>query len=301
MEKLREIKPASLFLACDGPRANHPEEASKVTETRLLAEEMIDWPCTVNKRYSDRNHGSKYGPGFAIDWFFSQVEEGIILEDDCLPHASFFPYCQTLLSRYRTDSRIWQISGNNFVESHTHTEASYSFTGYSTTWGWATWRRCWQAYDIEMSNWPQIRDSGVLVNAFESEEELDHWTKIWERLYAHHFPAAWDYQWNLTCFVNGGLSAIPRYNLVTNIGFGEGATHCFDPTDQRSSLAIRELSSIEHPRFVIRDWSLDRAIYENVYKTDGSANHGLFRTLSLRAYFTLQAILRKLGARVKNP
>ena len=295
MERLRPLAPTRLFLACDGPRLNNSSEAEQIAHTRKLMEAAIDWPCTIKKRYSDSNQGCKYGPGHGIDWFFSQVEEGIILEDDCLPEMSFFPYCQSLLNRYRNDTRVWQISGNNFVEHLSSADASYAFSGYTTTWGWATWRRCWNAYDIEMKAWPQIKDSGLLENAFEGADELSYWTHIWDRLVSDHLPVTWDYQWNFTCFANGGLSAIPKNNLVTNIGFGEGATHCLDSEDPRAELKSSELTDLVHPEFVLRNWQLDRAIYEAIYQDHSKSPKSPLRRIALQAFFTIKGVANKFS------
>lgn len=295
MERLRPLAPTRLFLACDGPRLNNSSEAEQVAQTRKLIEEAIDWPCTIEKRYSDSNQGCKYGPGNGINWFFSKVEEGIILEDDCLPDLSFFPYCQSLLNRYRNDTRVWQISGNNFAEDVSTVNASYAFSGYTTTWGWATWRRCWIANDLEMRSWPQIKVSGMLKNAFEGKDELSYWTSIWDRLYTDHYPAAWDYQWNLTCFANGGLSAIPKHNLVTNIGFGEGATHCLDIKDPRAELKCGELVDLIHPEFVLRNWQLDRAIYEAIYQDHSKLPKNLLQRIAVETFFTIKGIVHKFS------
>lgn len=296
IERLRPLAPTRLFLACDGPRSNNSREAEQVEQTRKLIEEAIDWPCTVEKRYSNINQGCKHGPGNGINWFFSRVEEGIILEDDCLPELSFFSYCQSLLDRYRHDTRVWQISGNNFVEQFTTGPESYAFSGYTTTWGWATWRRCWNAYDIDMKAWPNVKESGLLRHAFEGEDELNYWTRIWDRLYTDHYPVAWDYQWNFLCFTNGGLSAIPKHNLVSNIGFGEGATHCLDTEDPRAELESSELTDLIHPEFVLRNWQLDRAIYESIYQDAAKRPAGPLRRMALEAFFTAKGIAHKLGS-----
>ena len=295
IESLRPLAPSRLFLACDGPRQGDGDEHSKVQQARSLVDQLIDWPCSIEKRFSELNQGCKYGPANAIGWFFSHVEAGIILEDDCLPHPSFFPYCQSLLSHYRHDTRVWQISGNNFVEEQTPTESSYFFSGYTTTWGWATWRRCWQAYDMDMKLWPQIRGSGQLANAFRNQDELEYWTRIWDKLTEENYPITWDYQWNFTCFANGGLSAIPRYNLVSNIGFGEGATHCLNEDDPRAELKSRDLSGLTHPLLVLRDWGHDRAIFENVYTNNGSSRPSQAQELALKIFYTARGAANRLG------
>jgi hypothetical protein len=294
IESLRDLAPSKLFLACDGPRQSDDEECTKVLQTRNLVEQLIDWPCSIEKRYSDSNQGTKYGPANAITWFFSQVDEGIILEHDCLPHPSFFPYCQSLLSRYRHDTRVWQISGNNFLAGQAPTESSYFFSGYTLTWGWATWRRCWQAYDIDMKLWPQIRESGQLVNAFEGEDELKYWTRIWDRLTQDNYPVTWDYQWNFACFSNGGLCAIPRVNLVSNIGFGEGATYCLSGDDPHADVKSSDLNDLSHPLLVLREWSQDCAIF-NDFVNNWKPKPSPIQELVLKIFYTARGAANRIG------
>ncbi|MFM7642219.1 MAG: hypothetical protein ACKO45_11805 [Cyanobium sp.] len=294
INRLRPLAPGQLFLACDGPRPDHKQEADLVEHTRELAERMIDWPCTIQTRYNTINQGCKYGPGHAIDWFFEQVEEGIILEDDCLPDLSFFAYCEALLERYRDDCRVWQISGTNFLASPLQESASYQFSTYTTTWGWATWKRCWHAYDITMASWPEVRNSGELALVFAHEDEQTYWTKIWDRLTQDDYPQAWDYQWNYVCFIHGGLSAVPNRNLVSNIGFGEGATHCFDANDPRAAMASGAINEIRHPRLVLRCQELDRAIFANVYLNQDRPKQRFLRRKALEALYTLKGITGKM-------
>ena len=131
-------------------------------------------------------------------------------------------------------------------------------------------------------------------NAFEGEDELEYWTRIWDRLYENHIPATWDYQWNFTCFANGGLSAIPKHNLVSNIGFGEGATHCLDTADPRAELQSSALMNLVHPEFVLRNWQLDREIYESIYQDNGDPKPSAFQRAALQIFFTAKGINRKL-------
>jgi hypothetical protein len=205
-EKIREARPAKLFLIADGGR--NEEEWEKCRAARKVVE-TIDWDCEVHRNFSDTNLGARDRVDSGLNWVFEHVEQAIILEDDCLPEVSFLPFCAVLLERFRDDERIWQISGNNFVTSSTPAESSYFFSRYPSTWGWASWRRCWRLYDINMKTWPEIRESGMLINAFHSTDELEYWTKIWNCLTQYDYPLAWDYQWIYACLVNGALSIVP--------------------------------------------------------------------------------------------
>lgn len=292
--RIKPLQPATLFLACDGPREGNEDEALQVTRSRHQVEDAIDWPCSIQKRYSDINRGVKYGPYEAIEWFFASVDHGIIFEDDCLPETSFLPFCAAMLERFRDDERIWQVTGNNFVPSSVSSSSSYFFSMYPSTWGWASWRRCWRLYDIKMSSWREVRDSGLLVNAFETGQELDYWTTIWNNLVDYNYPLAWDYQWIYACIINRGLCIVPRSNLVSNIGFGSDGTNCLSAANSLANLPTVPIDFIHHPQLLLPNRSYDRAMQAVIRAADvKSAPHPLKRFV-LIAYFTAKGIIRKL-------
>jgi hypothetical protein len=256
IDAIRPVAPTRLFVACDGPNPERPGEAEKVAATRAVIEHEIDWPCQIERLYFDGNQGCRLGVSRAVSWFFEQVEEGLILEDDCVPHLDFFPYCTTLLERYRYDTRVWCISGNNFQNGRWRGDGSYYFSRYNHCWGWASWRRCWQHYDADLSQWPVLRDAGLLETIFEDSLERNYWRGVWQRLLDTGQPDTWDYQWTFICLSNSGLTALPNRNLVSNVGFGMDATHTTwvgDPT-----VADLGLGELTHPQFILRDTQADR-------------------------------------------
>jgi hypothetical protein len=225
ISSIRPLAPTRLFVACDGPNLDRLGEAELVSASRQVIEQEIDWPCRIEKFYSDVNQGCRLGVSRAISWFFEQVDEGIILEDDCVPHVDFFPYCTNLLDRYRHDTRVWCISGPNFQNGQWRGDGSYYFSRYNHCWGWASWSRCWQHYDTNLSHWPALRESGLLLTIFEDPLERKYWSGIWQRLVEESKPDSWAYRWTFTCVANGGLTALPNRNLISNVGFGPDATH----------------------------------------------------------------------------
>jgi hypothetical protein len=277
IDAIRPVAPTRLYVACDGPNPDRPGEAEKVAAARAVIEHEIDWPCQIERLYSDVNQGCRLGVSRAITWFFEQVEEGIILEDDCVPHPDFFPYCSTLLERYRHDTRVWCISGSNFQNGQLRGDGSYYFSRYSHCWGWATWRRCWQNYDADLSSWPALRDSGLLQTIFEDPLERTYWNTIWQRLLDEGVPDSWAYRWTFTCLSNSGLTSLPIYNLVSNVGFDVDATHTPYAHAEPGSLARFVVNNttvlpgldgpVIHPRFVLRDVVADRFEFE--YKIGG--------------------------------
>ena len=264
IDSLRSARPRLIYVACDGASVHRAGEVEKVAQTRALIEREINWECQVKYKYSDHNQGCRLGVETAISWFFKEVDEGIILEDDCVPHAEFFQYCAELLDRYRHDERIWCISGCNFQDGQWRGDGSYYFSRYNHCWGWASWRRCWKHYDSKLNLWPKIQKSGLLGTLFERPEEVRYWTKIWDHLHRFGEPDTWDYQWTFTCLINGGLTALPNRNLVQNIGFGIDATHR-DALGNRSLLA-ESLGEIKHPSFILRDCIADKYTFPEHYR-----------------------------------
>lgn len=263
IDAIRPVAPTRLYVACDGPNPDRPDEPAKVEATRELIATAIDWPCHIDRLYSDVNQGCRLGVSRAITWFFEHVEEGIILEDDCVPHPDFFPYCATLLDRYRLDTRVWCISGNNFQEGNWRGEGDYYFSRYNHCWGWASWRRCWQHFDSDLSNWPALRDSGLLTTIFEDPIERNYWSSIWQKLLDRGLPDSWAYRWTLTCLANGGLSALPNRNLVSNVGFGVDATHTFGGSS--NTFVGLGVDCNNHPSFVLRDSLADTFTFDHVF------------------------------------
>lgn len=259
INNLRGLKPSMIFIACDGPIHGDSENHKRVKATRDLLKSSIDWPCQVEWLLRSRNEGSKYGVAQAIDWFFSNVDHGIILEDDCVPHPDFFHHCAALLDRYKNDTRVWCISGNNFQKGAWRGDGSYYFGKIPLTWGWATWKRCWQQYDVEMTEWPKLRDSDLFNSLFDDDIEQAYWKGIWDYTHSTRNATAWDYQWTFTCIANGGLTAIPNVNLVSNIGFGPDATHTRSAQEPLATSGFREY---KHPSFILRDRDADRYVFD---------------------------------------
>jgi hypothetical protein len=183
-----------------------------------------------------------------------------VLEDDCVPCPSFFDFCSQMLERYRDDTRIMHVSGDNYQDGIRRGSGSYYFSRYSHTWGWASWRRAWRYYDVHLSSWPLALREGWLNYLLEDKLEIEYWTGIFEKTYAGQIDC-WDYQWLFTCWCQGGLSVLPNANLVTNIGVGPDATN-FKRAHSTIGIPTRELGDCCHPVAMIRDREADRFTFE---------------------------------------
>lgn len=249
INSLRKIKPKKLFISCDGAREGNLEEYQKVKKTQEIINNSINWDCDVKTQISDFNLGCKIGVSTAINWFFSYVNEGIIIEDDVIAHIDFFQFCQELLEKYRNDKRIWCISGSNNQNGIIRGSSSYFFSKIPLIWGWATWKDRWAEYDMDLNQWPEAKTSKILENIFTDQLEKQYWENNWELFYKFGKPDTWDYAWVFACVINNGLTIIPNKNLIMNIGFNEEAYH---------TKWYRETSKVEsigkdliHPKFII--------------------------------------------------
>ncbi|MBF2066615.1 MAG: glycosyltransferase family 2 protein [Calothrix sp. C42_A2020_038] len=259
-EAIREAKPQKLLVVADGPR--FPEEAEKCEKARAVIQK-IDWDCEVLTNFSETNMGCKRRVSSGLDWVFSEVEEAIILEDDCLPAPSFFNFCQTLLERYRYDERIVMIGGTNYQLNQSRTESSYYFSKYAHIWGWASWRRAWKHYDVDIKTWPEYKKQNAISSICEDSYEQKYWTSIFDDVFKGNVDT-WDYQWVYTCWSQNGLSIIPNYNLISNVGFRPDATHvpCESPW---ANLPTSDIHEINHPLFVYRNKIADDYTFAHHY------------------------------------
>ncbi|MFN0214796.1 MAG: nucleotide-diphospho-sugar transferase [Saprospiraceae bacterium] len=283
LQCLREVRPTKLFVHCDGPREGVETEAKQVDAVRGKMG-IIDWPCEIKTLFRDQNAGLRAGVYGALNWFFESEERGIILEDDCMPNHSFFPFCEAMLERYGLDEQVMHIGGSNVAEKHTISlPTSYFFSQFCFVWGWATWRRAWLKMSLDLDGFEE----------FKREKRLETMTSdpLAQAYLLEKFRAtkakennSWAYAWAYSVLKYNGLSIIPRLNLVQNTGIGiEGATHTTG-SDKKAKLRASSLEfPLQHPAKIERPAGLDKEIFYASQKT--------------RIRLTLWFLLQKIGLR----
>lgn len=260
-EQIRAIKPARLYVAADAPRAGRPDEAERAAQARAITEK-VDWPCEVKTLYREQNLGCKRAVSEAISWFFEQEEYGVILEDDCLPHPSFFPYCEELLLRYKDDQRIGHISGNCFLPQAISPELSYDFCSVTHIWGWATWRRVWKNFSLDFPFWEATKNNpGKRKSLFRTKREEIYFTSFVEDTLADRYGiSAWDVQYYFMLRTQNQLSIYPSVNLVTNIGLNSvGATHATRKKEKQFVSSQPIALPLTHPVYVMDNKDINEA------------------------------------------
>jgi hypothetical protein len=258
---IAEAKPRKLLVVADGPRPERPDDVGECAAARA-AVDRVDWDCEVLKNYSDVNFGCGRRPATGISWVFEHVEEAIILEDDCVPHPSFFRFCQELLERYREDMRVMHIAGSTYRRESFPIPSSYYFSCFNGAWGWATWRRSWKYYDMGLKLWPSLKNTSWLEDILGNEIAVRYWANVFDRAFEYDGNVSyWDYQWTFACWAHSGLSILPKHNLVSNVGCGRDATHTLKENDPTLNLPTEEMKfPLVHPPAVLQNRDLDRKL-----------------------------------------
>lgn len=281
LERLREVQPPRLYVHCDGPRPTSVTDSERITAVREIVHTGIDWPCEVFTLFRETNFGLRQGVYGAISWFFKAEEHGIILEDDCLPDPSFFPFCAELLDRYQHDESVMHIGGSNLVEELTVTlPSSYVFSRFSFVWGWAGWRRAWEKMRLDLEHLDQFNTISDYIPG-----------KMAQAYMLKKFKAtqegrnnSWAYAWFYSILINNGFCIVPTVNLVQNTGVGEeGATNTTE-TNQAARRGARTMHfPLRHPLEKKTRVELERQFF--------------FATQKRRVRLWLWYFLHKLGLR----
>ena len=285
LKAIEAYQPNELYIFSDDGR--EIKEKQKVKKVRSFIHDSITWDCEINTFYSETNLGCKYGPQSAITWFFKNVDKGIILEDDTVPNQSFYTYCEELLNRYKNDLRVWNIGGTKMDEYYS-TVYSYRFSKFPHTWGWATWADRWNLHIATIDDLKQDISLKELNDIFPNKSIIKNWRQK-ANISLNDELDAWDYLWSIRVLSQGGLSTSPQKNLISNIGFGEDATHTFREGTQNIITNETLNFPLVHPSIILPDIKKDVAFFERYFN---------WKPLSKK--INLKHIIRVINARLFN-
>lgn len=298
LEVIRVRKPKELYIFQDGPREDNSTDQELVLAVRTVVDEIIDWPCNVHKRYSECNLGCGPGPVDGITWFFQNVEYGIIIEDDAIPHIDFFEYASTLLQKYQSDSSI-RVIGSMKIFEQTYGDGSYYFSMMNRTLcAWASWRRAWALYNYTMTRYSTkdlkraMREYGATI------QEIEYWQDRLEEVHVDCLGnSSWDQQFWMTIWLTGGKGICPNRNLSTNIGFDETATHIQDGSNIASCRALEPILPLIHPTSNKIQRKADEMFHKLYF---GSPRDYGWRGFRIRLNKKLKKLLHHSGPWLKN-
>ncbi|HVW94769.1 MAG TPA: hypothetical protein VHA56_02205 [Mucilaginibacter sp.] len=263
---IRDAKPPRLYVSADAPRAGDAEDEILCRQARAIINE-VDWDCEVKTLFNTRNLGCRDAVSAAITWFFANEEEGIILEDDCLPANSFFKFCDEMLAYYRHDARVMHITGCNLQQGKKWGEDSYYFSNRVHVWGWASWRRVWEKYDKDLEKYDAGEVAEKFINIYNDELIVESWVQIFKGVKAGQINS-WAYSLDFLVFFNNGLVVIPNQNLISNIGFGAGATHTQQEESVYANVQLAEMNNITHPEFILPEKRADLFIMNQDFNVE---------------------------------
>lgn len=281
LESILSAKPKELFVFQDGPRESNDTDIVKCGEVRKIIEDKKAFSDTdIYTNYSDTNLGCGRGPSSAISWFFENVEEGIIFEDDCIPHPDFFSYCCELLEKYRLDERIAFIGGCNYGYTF-ETDESYCFaSGHHQTWGWATWKRSWSLFDYDLEGLTNNSFQRIVSNYYQSLRQREYWCNIFDLVKKDKMGGTcWDYQFYFSMWSKSMLAIYPRTNLVINIGTDEDATHTQNGNDRLFLSETHKIMPLVHPDRVTHNYKIDDFMMRNIIIPQEYGSEGVKRIL----------------------
>jgi hypothetical protein len=261
-EKIRQVRPTKLFVAANGPRPGVSADIELCNAVRKIFDE-IDWECDIHTNFPETNINMHIRWYATLDWFFENVDSGIILEDDCIPDLSFFPYCTELLEKYKNDERIMHVNGSNFQFGNKRGNVSYYFSKYPHVWGWATWKRAWQKYDYRMSSFPEFEKKNMIDVVFADKKEKKFWKNFFKKAYLGIFKTA-DVRWAYAIWMNNGLCIAPNVNMISNIGYGSSAGHTVFK-DKIMCQETHDIGSLVHPKDIIQDKEADEYTFKTYY------------------------------------
>ncbi|MCE6991391.1 nucleotide-diphospho-sugar transferase [Dyadobacter sp. CY323] len=263
-DQIKKVRPKYLYVAADGPRKQKDTDIIKCEETRRIIDQ-VDWDCEVQTLFRTQNMGCGPAVATAISWFFEQVESGIVLEDDCFPNTTFFPYCEELLEKYKDAEQIKFIGGNNFQNGQKRGEASYYLSRYPTSWGWASWRRSWQAFNPDISDCREVIESGQIDNIFNTTKEKKHWINSLVKA-SNERNSVWDFYFYFAIWKRDGLCITPNKNLVINLGFFDQGTHYFLKDSTKTNVKAEEMDlPMVHPDSLQVNRQADRYTFDHFY------------------------------------
>lgn len=263
---IKKIRPKYLYVAADGPRKDKIGENKKCQQTRNIINQ-INWNCQLKTLFRNTNFGCGHAVSKAVTWYFDQIKEGIVLEDDCFPDESFFNFCQKLLKKYRNNKKVMHISGDQFVDNY-QSLYSYYFSKFMHCWGWASWSDRWNLYDYN----PDLI-SETIVNKITSNKTLQNYWQTIIKMLKNREIDTWDYQWTFTIIKNDGLCINPSKNLISNIGFGSDSTHTPDKKNTLANLPIYSIKHIKHPKKIALDHNAVDYLLKNHYLNNIDKNY----------------------------
>lgn len=290
VDVLRRLKVERLYVAADAPRDGNDDDVIKCKQVLNIFNE-IDWPCSIKYKINEVNRGSWLTIPMAVDWFFANEPQGIVLEDDCIPSVSFFRFCDVMLKRYEDDPHIMWINGSNLGWNSNKEMGDYFYSRFAISWGWATWRRSWKMFESYRYGSPGRRKTRMIIREMfpKSWMQRCYWGSVFRYAYSLQ---NWDFRWQLAMWAAGGLSCTPKFNQISNVGFDNTGVHGGNVFDPRGNIKVFDLPDvIKSPKVICKNEELDKYLSNFLYRV---SFFGIIKMEIARKFPSIRPLYKKV-------
>ena len=290
-DSVRRYQPDNLFIFADGANTDRVGDLAKCSCVRSWLLENVDWDCCLKTKFMDKNLGCGLGPSTAITWFFENVDAGIILEDDCVPHQDFYEFANQMLVKFKYDESVMAVNSSNFQAERIGSGSYYFSMQNGPFCAWATWKRAWTHFDYELVKYTKSTIWRALLFHYRAtRRERRWWLDIYDSLMSDQYDgSSWDYQFIFAIWALQGKSIVPNSNLSSNIGFGPDATHTTNENSVTANRATHAILPILHTDDLAISRKADLYYHDLYY--DKFVEH---LTLKTRAKRFIKKLIRKI-------
>jgi len=215
-----EAADSDLIVFSDGPKNESVQKG--VSDVREYIESLVGFR-SVKIVERKKNFGLARSIISGVSEVVNSYGRIIVLEDDLVTSPYFLHYMNDALDRYENEEKVMQVSGYMFPVALDLDEDAL-FLPFTTSWGWATWKRAWDCFDASSEGYKILRNDRKLRGAFDLDRAYPYFKMLESQLRGE--IDSWAIRWYLSVFMEHGLILFPRKTLVQNIGFDGSGMHC---------------------------------------------------------------------------
>ena len=262
--RCKGFEQSPVIVYCDGPR--NTDETDSVMATRELARSMLGEHAEFHFRAVNLGLSGSVIAG--VTDVVSRFGRAIVVEDDLELSTSFLTFMNQALDRYANDESVFQVSGYMFDVPILKDSPSALFLPFTSSWGWATWKRAWDQFDPQATGWQTLRKNDVLRRRFNLDGTYDYATMLFRQMAG--FRDSWAIRWYWIVFKANGLVLFPPVSLVSNKGFDGSGTNGRGVFRQFSKTKLAQSSmEINQPKLVQLDADLYGYIKAAIWQQNG--------------------------------
>lgn len=250
---------SDLYVFCDGSKGEGWDNTVQQVRDYI---HTIKGFNSVNIVESPKNKGLANSIIEGVNAVLDKHGTVIVLEDDLVTSPYFLQYMNDGLELYRDETSVASIHGYSYPLNNPQELPDTFFIRGAFCWGWATWKRAWDFFEV---------DGSVLYKRIESNEELRYLfnfndTEDYMLMLEHQIKGvnnSWAIRWYASAFLENMYMLCPSRTFVKNIGMDSTGTHC-GKTNKFTSGFIEHYSGLT--KQVVKDSEEGRKKMESFFK-----------------------------------